>query len=258
MKYYAVRKGRQPGIYTTWSECQTQIYKYPGAVFKAFEDDRQAAASFLQAEEHEAPAINDALPLAYIDGSYNKAARIYSWGGYIDNGGQITILQGTGSNPDYLPERNIAGELIGALQVLFTAQRLQIPEINLYFDYEGIEAYITGEWKTKTKLAYYYCSMFDLLRDDVAIHFIKVAGHTGIAGNELADILAKEAAGAKLRKKDIATLADFKQGAGKPAPFNERSRTDRHRRGEPFIYARSICRKGGTIPALSAALKKGE
>lgn len=97
MKYYAVRKGRQPGIYTTWSECKTQIYKYPGAVFKAFKDDRQAAASFLQAEEREAPAINDALPLAYIDGSYNKAARIYSWGGYIDNGGQITILQGTGA-----------------------------------------------------------------------------------------------------------------------------------------------------------------
>ena len=33
-KYYAVRKGRIPGIYRTWSECQKQVTGYPGAVFK--------------------------------------------------------------------------------------------------------------------------------------------------------------------------------------------------------------------------------
>ena len=31
-KYYAVRKGRIPGIYRTWSECQKQVTGYPGAV----------------------------------------------------------------------------------------------------------------------------------------------------------------------------------------------------------------------------------
>ena len=35
-KYYAVRKGRIPGIYRTWSECQKQVTGYPGAVFKGF------------------------------------------------------------------------------------------------------------------------------------------------------------------------------------------------------------------------------
>lgn len=35
-KYYAVKVGRKPGIYTTWSECNKQVNKYPRAVFKSF------------------------------------------------------------------------------------------------------------------------------------------------------------------------------------------------------------------------------
>ena len=45
-KYYAVRKGRVPGIYRTWSECQKQVTGYPGAVFKGFVTEEEAQ-SFL-------------------------------------------------------------------------------------------------------------------------------------------------------------------------------------------------------------------
>ena len=36
MKYYAVRVGKKPGIYTTWEKCKAQVHRYPGAVFKSF------------------------------------------------------------------------------------------------------------------------------------------------------------------------------------------------------------------------------
>lgn len=36
IKYYAVKVGRKPGIYTTWNDCQKQVNKYPKAVFKSF------------------------------------------------------------------------------------------------------------------------------------------------------------------------------------------------------------------------------
>ena len=36
MKYYAVRTGRQVGVYTTWPEAQQQVQGYPNAVFKSF------------------------------------------------------------------------------------------------------------------------------------------------------------------------------------------------------------------------------
>lgn len=41
-KYYVVWKGRTPGVFDTWKECQTQIAGFSGAKFKAFAT-RQAA-----------------------------------------------------------------------------------------------------------------------------------------------------------------------------------------------------------------------
>ena len=35
-KYYAVRVGRTPGIYTSWNECEHEVFKYPGAKHKSF------------------------------------------------------------------------------------------------------------------------------------------------------------------------------------------------------------------------------
>ena len=41
-KYYAVRKGRIPGIYTSWAETQTQVNGFSGAEFKSFPTQEQA------------------------------------------------------------------------------------------------------------------------------------------------------------------------------------------------------------------------
>ena len=35
-KYYAVKKGRSPGIYETWADCKKQVDGFPGAVYKGF------------------------------------------------------------------------------------------------------------------------------------------------------------------------------------------------------------------------------
>lgn len=208
-KYYAVRRGRNPGIYHTWAECKAQIEEYSGAAFKSFLDEEEALA-FLIEDAAGAP-INESLPYAYIDGSYSKNNNCYSWGGFICNSGRYSILQGTGNRADYLPERNIAGELIGALQVVFKCLNMGIHEINLYFDYSGIENYAAGSWAARTPLAKYYRDTLDLLQDDITIHFLKVEGHTGIEGNELADYLAKEAAGAQMTKKAAAAVLAFKE-----------------------------------------------
>jgi len=41
-KWYAVRKGRIPGVYRTWSECQAQTNGSGGAVFKSFTTEAEA------------------------------------------------------------------------------------------------------------------------------------------------------------------------------------------------------------------------
>ena len=42
MPYYAVRKGYNVGIYTTWDACKAQIHQYSGAEFKKFKTKTEA------------------------------------------------------------------------------------------------------------------------------------------------------------------------------------------------------------------------
>ncbi len=45
-KYYVVWKGREPGIYTSWAECQAQVKGFPGAEFKSFPTREMAEAAW--------------------------------------------------------------------------------------------------------------------------------------------------------------------------------------------------------------------
>lgn len=42
MKYYAVKVGNNPGIYTDWEECKYQTKGFPGAEYKSFKTIEEA------------------------------------------------------------------------------------------------------------------------------------------------------------------------------------------------------------------------
>lgn len=41
-KYYAVKKGKVPGIYFNWNDCKAMVDGYPGAVYKSFKAIEEA------------------------------------------------------------------------------------------------------------------------------------------------------------------------------------------------------------------------
>lgn len=41
-KFYAVKVGKIPGIYGTWSETEEQVKGFPGAVYKSFSTEEDA------------------------------------------------------------------------------------------------------------------------------------------------------------------------------------------------------------------------
>ena len=43
-KYYAVRQGRVPGVYTTWADCEKQVKGFGGAIYKSFPTEAEALA----------------------------------------------------------------------------------------------------------------------------------------------------------------------------------------------------------------------
>ena len=71
MKYYAVRQGRQVGIFTDWNECKRLVTGYKGAEYKGF-TSRDDAVAFL---EGAVPPSNESVEpsadtvVAYVDGS---------------------------------------------------------------------------------------------------------------------------------------------------------------------------------------------
>ena len=51
-KFYAVKKGKVPGIYTSWDACKSMVHGFPGAVYKGFAT-RAEAEQFLGEKKEE-------------------------------------------------------------------------------------------------------------------------------------------------------------------------------------------------------------
>lgn len=45
-KFYVVWKGRKPGIYTSWADCEAQVKGFEGAQYKGFESRESAKIAF--------------------------------------------------------------------------------------------------------------------------------------------------------------------------------------------------------------------
>ena len=91
--------------------------------------------------------------LAYVDGSYQDALKKYGFGCiFILPDGRIYTEYGNGDNPDSLKQRNVSVEMLGAMYAVRFALNSGFRAIEIRYDYEGIEKWVTGAWKSKNEL----------------------------------------------------------------------------------------------------------
>lgn len=235
MKYYAVRKGRQIGIFKTWEEAKKQVFGYSGAEYASFvleEDAEKYMGSLLKKAPKQVTIpqflkeeilkedgrddlsshfkkgadpkklnqkIQDAL--ACID---NETAYAFVDGSFSDgqSGSGIyykdneTEMKISFSSEDWDFNRNVSGEIEAAKMAAIVASQRDRKKLILFYDYDGVRKWPTREWKANKESTREYASfMQDKEKSGLVIEFIHVEAHTGITYNELADRLAKEAVG---------------------------------------------------------------
>ena len=202
MKFYAVRKGRQPGIYTTWPACEEQIKGFPGAVYKAFPTKAQAlafAGDCLPGSPGLPPAgtlpATDGIHI-WVDGSclpHGNGHLHFGWAYVIFDGArELHRASGYDVPAEARRHRNVAGEIQAVLQALEWCRAHDITTATISFDYQGLASWVEGTWKTRTPFTRAYAERVRAL--GMALTWHKVLAHSGNPYNDLVDRLAGEAA----------------------------------------------------------------
>lgn len=192
MKYYAVRKGKTPGIYTTWDECKIQVHGFKGAIYKSFKNIKDAE-NFLNYKEEDLK-IDENTVIAYVDGSFKEKDMSYGSGVvYITEAGIEELYKKY--DDSFACHRNVSGEVKASELAIEKAIEDGKEKIVIYHDYQGIASWAEGDWKTNNDLTKSYKSFIEDAKKKIDVRFIKVKGHSNDKYNDLADKLAKKAVG---------------------------------------------------------------
>lgn len=225
MKYYAVRVGKEPGIYNDWSEVQPLVSGFKGAIYKKFDTLEEAQAFMGEVSEEnpmETSVTNSALSEVDVLADARKGiVHIFVDGSQISQGSKrknlqplygVVLLQNnplldgshelistmiTGSVKEFegvedvTMSNQIAGELYSALRAVKLAIQMKMKEVYIYYDYAGIEQWALGSWDTKNELSQSYQRQMTELMKHIKVNFVKTKGHNDVIYNEVVDMVAK-------------------------------------------------------------------
>lgn len=214
LKYYAIKSGYRTGIfYDTWDNVKQYVNGYPNAEFKGFSNQKDAddyMATDKKAESHNDSINNNLIEqeienmdadevIAFVDGSYKnnlegKHPEKYGYGAIILTKPENQVLRNELYNSAFDPEglelRNVAGELLATEEAIKWVKKMKkFKKMHIYYDYEGIEKWVNGDWQARNKRTEEYKDF--VKRQTIEFKFTKVNSHTGIDYNEQADKLAR-------------------------------------------------------------------
>ena len=173
-KIYAVRKGRIPGIYGKWKDCENQVSGYPKAEFKAFEyqDDsdyeavRKLAQDYIDGKDEVQTSAKGHIHdyddyekkegvyqediIAFVDGS-NKDG-VTSYAAIIYHNGSLEYFEA--QVIDDLGMSQAAGEYAAAAAAIDYCTAEKYDRMLLVFDHREIGSFCLGEHQPRTANKY--------------------------------------------------------------------------------------------------------
>ena len=139
---------------------------------------------------------------AYVDGSYINGS--VGYGAVILHQNQ-EIKRFSGSVEHDVEQRQVVGELQATMQVLAWCEENNIMDIEIFYDYEGIQKWAAGEWRANTTATQRYQRIVQA--SPVSVAWKKVKSHSGVRWNDVVDELAKQ--GALAQSKDASQTDDL-------------------------------------------------
>ena len=231
-KYYAVRIGREPGIYLTWDDCKAQVDKFPGAIYKSFKTMEEAekfaglkasttekvksttstrstktvakttelkpirsTAKVKVFENYIEPLeIKDNFDMiAFVDGSYEKFSKTYGSGIAVLDLEKDTVEEHKEAGIDKWDQWNIVGEVEASKYAIKLAKEKGMKRLCIYHDLKNLSLWASGSWQAKNEYTQDYVRYVEDYSKYVDITFVKVKGHSANRYNDIADRLAREA-----------------------------------------------------------------
>lgn len=211
-KYYAVKIGKNPGIYESWDECKAQTEGVSGALFQSFPSMEEAQA-FLSSDlspnsvKEEKPedydalvseALNESRVVAFVDGGFSDkgGTPLAAFGCYIippDNDTHVEISDRVHTQR-FIDSRNIGSEVFASLEALNWAVANGYKAITIFHDLDNIGKWARGEFKTNSEVSQFFVrELKSKYYPVINVKFIWVKAHAGITFNEKADKLASGA-----------------------------------------------------------------
>ena len=220
-KYYAIKNGNSKRnlILFNWEDAKKEVTGAKGVIYKSFKSINEADDFIKSLSEennvgekdnireenntvkNEIFNTNDILFKEdpkdkidiYVDGSYDNLNKKYSYGGVVVKDNYEIDSFSRDVKDEFVSMRNVSGEVYGAITGIKYALKNGYKDLNLYFDYQGIESWALGTWKRNNDLTKSYHEFYQEIKNKINVNFVKVKGHSGNKFNDRADELAKKA-----------------------------------------------------------------
>jgi ribonuclease HI len=135
-----------------------------------------------------------------VDGSYNKGTKLAAYGVVFYDPAEkkvIDKISGVITNEEYCAMNNVGGEIMAVQNAIKEAKKYKAKELEIHYDYEGIEEWANDSWKANKLCTVRYKQYIERHSKEISISFVKVKAHSGDEYNDMADKLAKEKLGIK-------------------------------------------------------------
>lgn len=247
--FYAVHRGRNPGVYKTWAECSFQINDYRNASYRKFDTEEEAlqyvkTGGIQKASKRELnnleieisnkvvkrQKINTTTKIDYVLQNTEESVVVFTDGASSENGkrrSRAGIGVYWGDNHPLNTSKRIAGrqtnnraEIYAAVHALNQAKQIGAKKVKLYTDSQFVIHAITdwikkwkeNGWKLATGKDVVNKEDFvalDAAQTDLEVEWIYVKAHAQNKGNDEADRLAVAGSNLILKPENISEFQNF-------------------------------------------------